>query len=919
MAIGDVKLTRVRRTADQSASGATPEAFGAGIGQALTGLARSFDNRKQAAETLATAVYNRQLKLDGFETERRFLKFKREQVQKQDERFRSVGPDGRGLTNQTEVELAADKQAFLETVPEALRERYATKLEDFSQSTILGSFKTEKDLGDKFFTQGLQEEVNQLAVDIYTGDVDYSEAEQHLANLLAQSDLPEVTKSQLAKASLEYLQKARYKADAKFTLNQGGSSADISPRARALLEAIAGPESGGEYNVRYGGAGGKKYFTDFSHHPAVFETRPDGRKSSAAGKYQITYTTWLEVQKALHLPDFSPASQDRAAIWIAERDYRARNPDGPTFQEALASDDPAVLLRLKKSLEKTWEGLPNVSAEKFLNKLRTAADGIWNDEKYGNISLEDRLSLSAAAERDWKAEQTAQATAAKAEQDAWLQQQYHAAMNGGYTEEMIQQAWASGKLTEASQEAKLRSYMHEYEKGEGRKQEVMTAFTTGTGVLTPERHDKALNELFLPQATQAFSQRDEAYLETVFLPMVDQLGFVPTGMQNALGAMARGQDADNRVYALDALASLPEGMVKDKGLQQDVELYSAMSQFVPAGEEGQILSMIDARHDPSQQAVLERRTKEADKLLEAYTVEQLPNLIFDNIFISEPDLPVEPSQQFALQGMFNDAYRLGYETFGNADAAEAYAIKQVQKRWGVSHLGGQSRLVLDGVEKFYDRPDLVEAQIREEFSRQGIPEDVPFTVMPTPNARQEGEAWRSGQGQYNASYTVHYQDKNGVWFTLLPEEGDAWTFSGEEGLPYPAEQMQQIETEAKTITLTGRLQEAKAKLAEYQSRVVPQFVRDNPGKVRPIDETEQTLIGQVKAIEAELDSADTDRATDSVRKFIDKELAGRDPEKMTSADLLKVLTNMVLNDTTGDIGNSREYRRLLEIYRRGTE
>jgi muramidase (phage lysozyme) len=76
--------------------------------------------------------------------------------------------------------------------------------------------------------------------------------------------------------------------------------------------------------------GFKHTIVDESDHPAVtgeWKGEPldflgpsyAGLISTAAGKYQITKHTWLSLKEALHLPDFSPQSQDSAATLLIKQ------------------------------------------------------------------------------------------------------------------------------------------------------------------------------------------------------------------------------------------------------------------------------------------------------------------------------------------------------------------------------------------------------------------------------------------------------------------------------------------------------------------------------------------------------------------------------------------------------------------------
>lgn len=63
---------------------------------------------------------------------------------------------------------------------------------------------------------------------------------------------------------------------------------------------------------------GSGLFNDYSRHPNIAVTKW-GITSTAAGAYQLLISTWIEIQTALQLPDFSPQSQDRAAIELIRK------------------------------------------------------------------------------------------------------------------------------------------------------------------------------------------------------------------------------------------------------------------------------------------------------------------------------------------------------------------------------------------------------------------------------------------------------------------------------------------------------------------------------------------------------------------------------------------------------------------------
>lgn len=109
-----------------------------------------------------------------------------------------------------------------------------------------------------------------------------------------------------------------------------------------FAHAVSGAE-GADYNTLVGG----KTIADLSKHPGMVGVTTKDGPSTAAGRYQITGTTWKDIAAKNKLTDFSPASQDRAFLALLAR-------RGALDDVAAGNFDAAV-----GKLGDEWQGLPS--------------------------------------------------------------------------------------------------------------------------------------------------------------------------------------------------------------------------------------------------------------------------------------------------------------------------------------------------------------------------------------------------------------------------------------------------------------------------------------------------------------------------------------------------------------------------------
>lgn len=134
-----------------------------------------------------------------------------------------------------------------------------------------------------------------------------------------------------------------------------------SLNARTYLDALARAEGTAKYpNQGYNTMFGGSQFSNMSDHPRKLHpfTQTDGTTnySSAAGRYQFKASTWDDAVKALGLNDFSPQSQDLAALWLIQQKGQLENVVNGNFQDAT------------KGLGGVWASLPS---SKYLQPKRS--------------------------------------------------------------------------------------------------------------------------------------------------------------------------------------------------------------------------------------------------------------------------------------------------------------------------------------------------------------------------------------------------------------------------------------------------------------------------------------------------------------------------------------------------------------------
>lgn len=461
-------------------------------------------------------------------------------------------------------------------------------------------------------------------------------------------------------------------------------SPEIPAEGAAFLDAMSGPESGGKYNVIYGG----KSFSSFADHPRVAVPIPvgpnTGKTSSAAGRYQFIGSTWDRAAKATGVKDFSPASQDKAAWWLAQNDYKANT--GRDLLTDLKSKDPATIAGVRKALAPTWESLGSTSDAQFT--ARVAAGARDNPAWFKALSPEQQAVITQQASAQQQKNDVlanAQATAARTSRkdDYSLRISTHDAT-------LTPQEILADPIIDNGDKASLISTLETKNKDANETAAAISAFSQGA--LNPDPYDtkgvglvdKAYDELAKnvpPESIQPLAEE-----------MVRQSGVVPQAALNVIRGGLAGTDEAGAMAALQAARRIsaidPAALARRSGgsdvqsAADDFNFYVDRLNMTPEAATKRIMAANDPQKKRDRKA-LEPLAKDFVKSMESFDIADS----FDTYFGMEPALGFNPSQAAGMKAeLLAMAEEQFYAANGDPAIAKNRATEEFKRLYGVSEI-----------------------------------------------------------------------------------------------------------------------------------------------------------------------------------------------------------------------------------------
>lgn len=738
------------------ADGASPEAFGAGIGRALVALSGELEQR--------------QGKIDRFGALRDFTNFQSGMSERLVEFKRTAPPDARGFGKQVGEFYDREASKFLqENVPAELRPEFEYQLANSRTNVISDALEFQYKAGDATFRQGVNEiyQKSLTALDpTLGGDPAQLEKQRALTHAaIDATDLSDIEKAELKRNVAAGLEGVTYKQVVKRSLERGAvnlpssiggvideAAARYGQDAKAL-RTIAWLESRGNPSAQNpnSSAGGLFQFIDKTARAYGLKNKMDAAESADAGA-RLLRDNREGLKKTLGR---EPT--------VGEL-YLAHQQGLSGARALLGNPDRLAVDVVGYDAVRLNGGAPGMTAGQFAQlwtkKAGDANPDLDNSPAFSNLAYEDRLALRRDAETEFNKESAELAAQRKYAVDTQVNGLLAGIATGSKgamdRDKLIQQ----GVLTDYDSINKVNEALKKYQGDQ--QAAVYAAGKLASGrAFDPTSDDdrKGLNAFVKASGgLQSLEQGDSDYVQNGLIPLAQASGDLPTDVSGLLQGMARSQNATQALFALESLRMLrdaaPDAYLArvPERLQQDVDYYAARKNTYPPE---QLLSMVNgggSYEERQRRNVLEKEAKDylAQKKEGVSTLSTLVAEVVSGAggFFSSAQPVKLASYAKALDMDYQVYFTDAYTRLGDVEEADAAARAQLTKVWAVTSVDGQNTLMKYPPEKMGYKPiagsyDWIGAQVRAEH---GMAEGDQFQLISDGQTWSEYQKWQQGKG-----------------------------------------------------------------------------------------------------------------------------------------------------------------------------
>jgi hypothetical protein len=696
-----------------SGAGGTPEAFGASVGRSLNNLAGS---------TMALGAYvgEQEDKKVRFDALRAFSKFQTDQSIAFEEGKRDGVPDGNFYEN-TGSRYRAQEAAFLASLPPDLQDEFSVRTADVGASLGLKALEHQYQLNDNHFKVGIQEVLNTARI-----EVGQDPTKENLENQRAALD-EAIDATGLSKAEQEAIRRQAYQGLEAVAYRQqqikriqdeaSGATNDIT-YATDLLENVSGMD------------------------PAAAEI------AAGVGSEVAIQAFGEDAWAALPL-------RIRGVL----TSVAAQQGDLPeaVVQAAQAGDFEALATALRQS--------GNETAGDLIDNPEAALD---NDPSFNNVPYEDRVTLTADAERQVAAEIAATKSAETAANKALINSLHMALADGSAGQTDIDQLkeqgimsyddWnkANKILDDRDEDLRFRLLGQQMREGQ-------TTFAP-----TNVEHEKALNAMVGKEGLAAIDQKDSEYAANELIPIVRETGGVPGDVADLVSGMIRSPDPERQYWAMDLMAQIERASPKaylrfNESDRKDADFFASRKDYLT---QDQMVQALRGPLDPQQRQAQVELRKQGREL---FTAKDGPLANFDAVSIFQKNWflnignSAPPATKWVGQQLNSDYQLLFLDSFqrdGDVERAKKDAETQITRVWGPTNVG-QDNVVMkyppekSGVYKPVGNSyDWMENQLR----REGI-------LLPDEQFQLVADT------QTDVEWQVAKRDENGKVKVVMPSWG----------------------------------------------------------------------------------------------------------------------------------------------------